>query len=363
MRFLVSLLGCRYLTIPHAVRFNSAIGPTKGRVKEAQMANKFRVLGLACALMAAGATQAQPDGAAAYPGHAIHWVLPGAPGSPPDVAARTVGERLAATLGQPVVVDNHPGASGTIALAAVAKSAPDGYTLGMFSMPQMVAPSVLPSLAYDTLRDFVPVTQFVETRFLLAVRADSAIRSVADLVAAAKANPGRLTFSSPGNGSASHLAGELLNQHAGIRIRHIPYKSGPFALTALLGGQVDMDISTPSSLSAHLRSGKLRALAALNSSRLPEYPDVPTMAQAGFPGIEMHDWFGIAVPAGTPKSVVDRLSAAAHQVMAQDDVSGRLKALGFVPVLDSSPDRFARLVRSELQRWAEVVHEAGIRAD
>jgi tripartite-type tricarboxylate transporter receptor subunit TctC len=328
------------------------------------MVNRFRILGFACGLLLAGATQAQSNGAsAAYPTRPIHWILPGAPGSPPDVAARIVGEGLARELGQPVIVENRPGASGTIALAAVAKSAPDGYTLGMLSAPQMVAPSIFPALPYDTLHDFVPVTQFVQTRFLLAVRADSPVHTVAELVAAAKANPGRLTFASVGNGSVPHLAGELLRLRANIDMRHIPYKSGPFALTALLGGQVDMVFAPPSTLSVHTKSGKLRALATLAPSRLAEYPDVPTMAQAGFPGIEMGDWFSIAAPAGTPRDVVDRLSDAVRKVLASGGASERLASAGFAPVLDSGPDRFALVVQSELQRWATVVRAAGIHAD
>ena len=327
------------------------------------MVNCFRILGFACAVLVGTATQAQSNGAAAYPAHPIHWILPGAPGSPPDVAARIVGEGLARELGQPVIVENRPGASGTIALAAVAKSAPDGYTLGMLSVPLVVAPSVFPALAYDTERDVVPVTQFAQTRYLLAVRSDSQIHTVEELVAMAKANPGRLTFSSAGNGTVPHLAGELLRLRAGIDIRHIPYKSGPFALTALLGSQVDMLFSTPSSLSAHLKSGKLRALATPAPSRLPGYPEVPTTAEAGFPGIELSDWFGIATPAGTPRAVVDRLSAAVRKVLAQSETSERLTSAGFAPVLDSGPDRFALVVQSELQRWATVVREAGIHAD
>lgn len=323
-----------------------------------------RILALACALLAAGATRAQSNEAsAAYPAHPIHWILPGAPGSPPDVAARIVGDGLAKELRQPVIVENHPGASGTIALGAVAKSAPDGCTLGMLSMPLLIAPSIYPALAYDMERDLVPVVEFVRFRFLLAVRSEGPIQSVADLIAAAKANPGRLTFASASNGTVPHLAGELLRRRAGIDIRHIPYKSGPFALNALLGGQVDMLFAPPSTLSAHLRAGKLRALATLAPSRLPEYPDVPTMAQAGVPGIEMGDWFGIVVPAGTPKGIVGEISAAVHRSLARTGVRERLTAAGYGPVLDSSPERFASFVRSESERWSAFVHEAGIRAD
>jgi tripartite-type tricarboxylate transporter receptor subunit TctC len=326
------------------------------------MMNERRMLVLAMALLAAGPAQAQSNGAA-YPARPIHWILPGAAGSPPDVAARIVGEGLAAELGEPVIIENRPGASGTIALAAVVKSAPDGHTLGMLSVPPVVAPSLLPALAYDTLRDLVPVMQFAQTQYLLAMRAESPIHSVAELVAAAKANPGRLTFASAGNGGVPHLAGELLRLQAGIDIRHIPYKSAPFAVTALLGGQVDILILSSPGLSPHIKSGKLQALATLAPSRLPGYPDVPTLKEAGFPGIEMSDWFSIAAPAGTPRGIVDRLSAAARKVLAQGETSGRLTAAGFIPVLDSSPERSAALVRSELKRWASVVREGGIHAD
>jgi len=205
--------------------------------------------------------------------------------------------------------------------------------------------------------------QFVQFRFLLAVRSDGPIHSIANLIAAAKANPGRLTFASASNGTVPHLAGELLRIRAGIDIRHIPYKSGPFALTALLGGQVDMLFAPPSTLSAHLSSGKLRPLATLASSRLPEYPDVPTMAQAGLPGIEMGDWFGLVVPAGTPKHVISEIAAAVHKTLERSQVSERLSAAGYSPVLGSSPDRFAAFVRSESTRWTAFVHETGIRAD
>lgn len=327
------------------------------------MDKQFRLWGLVCALAASSATLAQSNAAAVYPVRAIHWIVPGAPGSPPDIIARIVGESLAAKLGQPVIVENRPGASGTIALAAVAKSAPDGYTLAMFSVPQMVAPSLTPALGYDTARDFASVIQLVQTRHLLLVRADSPIRSFGELVSFAKANPGRMTFASAGNGGLPHLAGELLRQRAGIDIRHIPYKSGPFAVTALLAGEVDMLFITHSTAAVHLKSGKLRALVTLAPARLPGYPEVPTVAEVGFPSLEMADWFGIAVPAGTPKSIVDRLSVAAREAVASGEAGGRLSGAGMTPVLDSSPDQFAALVRSELLRWAALVREAGIHAD
>ncbi len=327
----------------------------------------FRFWGLACALTVApwGLVLAQPAGGApqAYPTHAIRWILPGAPGSPPDVAARIVGERLALALGQPAIVDNRPGASGTIALAAVAKAAPDGYTFGMLSMPQAVAPALYPQLPYDTDRDLAPIAQLVWNSSLLVVRSGIPVRSVNELIAAAKAKPGQFTFASVGNGSLPHIAGEFLRLRAGIDIRHIPFKSGPPAFAALMGDQVDMFISSASTVSAGLQSGKLRALATPSPSRLSGYPEVPTMIEAGFPSIEMRDWFAMAAAAGVPGNIIERMAAEIRKAIALSEVGARLRAIGMEPVLDSTPEQARALVRSELQRWAAVVREAGIRAD
>ena len=330
------------------------------------METRFRFLGLVCALTVApwGSGLAQPAGAPqAYPAHALRWILPGAPGSPPDVAARIVGERLALALGQPVIMDNRPGASGTIALTAVAKAAPDGYTFGMLSMPQVVAPTLYPQLPYDTDHDLAPIAQLVWNSNLLVVRSGIPVRSVNELIAAAKAKPGQFTFASVGNGSLPHIAGELFRMRAGIDIRHIPFKSGPPAFVALMGNQVDMFISSASTVSAGIQSGKLRALATPSPSRLSGYPEVPTMNEAGFPGIEMRDWFAMTAAAGVPGNIIGRMAAEIRKAIAFPEVSARLAAIGMEPVLDSTPEQARALVRSELQRWAAVVREAGIRAD
>jgi len=330
------------------------------------MKTGFRYLGLACVLTVApwGSALAQPAGAPqAYPTHAIRWILPGAPGSPPDVAARIVGVPLALALGQPVIVDNRPGASGTIALAAVAKAAPDGYTFGMLSMPQAAAPALYPQLPYDTDRDLAPVAQLVWNLSLLVVRSGIPVRSVNELIAAAKAKPGQLTFASVGNGSLPHIAGELFRQRAGIDIRHIPFKSGPPAFAALMGDQVDMFISGASTVSTGILSGKLRALATVSPSRLAAFPEVPTMAEAGLKGIEMRDWFAMTAAASVPGNIIERMAAEIRKAIALSEVGARLRAIGMEPVLDSTPEQARALVRSELQRWAAVVREAGIRAD
>ncbi len=330
------------------------------------MKTVFLFLGLACVLTAPwGSALAQPAGVPqAYPTHAVRWILPGAPGSPPDVAARIVSAPLALALGQPVIVDNRPGASGTIALATMAKAAPDGYTFGMLSVPQVVAPALYPQLPYDTVRDLAPIAQLVwNSSLVVVVRSSIPVRSVNELIAAAKAKPGQFTFASVGNGSLPHIAGEFLRLRAGIDIRHIPFKSGPPAFAALMGDQVDMFVSSASTVSAGLQSGKLRALATTSPSRLASYPEVPTMIEAGFPGIEMRDWFVVTAPQGVPGTIVERIAGEVRKTMALPEVSGRLAGIGMEPVLDSTPEQARALVRSELQRWATVVREAGIHAD
>ncbi len=318
------------------------------------------LIGLVLALQHAPVQAQVPQ---AYPTRAIRWILTGAPGSPPDFAARIVGERLAAALGQPVIVENRPGASGTIALAAVAKAAPDGYTFGILSTSLVVAPALYPQLPYDTARDLAPVVLLVWLPHLLVVRSGIPVKSVEELIAAAKAKPGQFTFASPGNGTVPHLAGELLRLRAGIDIRHVPFKSGPPAFAALMGGEVDMLFGSPSTISGHLQSGKLRALAAAAPSRLRGYPEVPTMSEAGLPDFEMRDWFGMTTTAGVQRDIIGRVAAEVRRAIALPEVSERLKTIGMEPVLDSTPDRFQALVRSELSRWATFVREAGIHAD
>lgn len=299
----------------------------------------------------------------AYPVRPIRWIMDGAPGSPPDHAARVVNERVAASMGQPLIVDNRPGASGTIALTAVARATPDGYTLGIVSLSQMAAPGIFPRLPYDVARDLAPVVQLVRTSMLVLVRSSTPIRSVAELVAEAKARPNQLTFSSPGNGTPGHLALALLQLQADIKLQHVPFKSGPPALVALLGEHVDMMFSAPATAATQLRAGKLRALATTAPSRNREFPDVPTMAEAGFPGMEITNWFGVVTTAGTPKAIVDRISGEFQKALAQREVAERYSAIGMEPVLDAGPIEFGALVRSELSRWTKVVRDAGIRAD
>lgn len=324
-----------------------------------------------CAAIMAGAlfagTFAIPHAAAqstsAYPSKPIHVIVHSPSGGAPDVVARIIGERLALVLGQPIVIENRPGGSGTIALAAVAKAEPDGYTLGTMSPPQVVAPSLVPQLPYDTARDLAPVRQTTRASMILVVRTGSPLRSIPELVAAAKAQPGRLTYASAGNGTPQHLAAEVLRRDAGVNIHHVPYKGGSAAVAALLGEQVDLLFTSAVTVGAHIHASKLRPLATTGPSRIAAFPDVPTLAQLGFIGFDVRDWQGFVAPSHTPKPIIERIATEVAKVLARPEVVERLAGIGVESVADSDPALFGALIRTELDRWAKVVREAGIRAD
>lgn len=299
----------------------------------------------------------------AYPTKPIRVIAHSPPGGAPDVVARIIGERLAAGLGQAVVVENRWGASGTIALAAVAKAQADGYTLGTISPPQVVAPSLLPHLPYDTARDLTPVRQTTRASMILVVGASSPFGSVSELVAAAKRQPGRLTYASAAIGAPQHLAAEVFKRDAGVDILHVPYKGAPAAAAAVLGGEVNLLFTTPVAVGTHIRAGKLRALATTGSLRMPAFPDLPTLSESGFVGYDVRDWQGFVAPAKTPRPVIDRIAAELAKVLEQPEVRERLAGIGMEPVTDSDPEAFGALIQSELARWGKVVREAGIRAD
>lgn len=309
-------------------------------------------------VVAAPATANEP----AYPAKPIRLVVPSAPGSPPDVVGRLVGSRLAIAVGQPVVIENKTGATGLIALQAVAGAAADGYTLGVIGLPHMVSPTLFAKMPYDTEKDFAPVVLINWNSHLLAVPAASPIRSVADLVAAAKARPGALRFSSAGHGTPAHLVGELLKREAGIDMTHVPYKSAPAAAQALISAEVDLLVGSLGGVAPHVSSGKLRALATPAPQRVARYPDLPTFAELGYPVIQLRDWQGIVAPANTPREVIVRLHGEIATVAAMPEVKERLEAVG-MEVAAMGPDEFAAHIRRELRRWNELAREAGIKAD
>jgi tripartite-type tricarboxylate transporter receptor subunit TctC len=312
------------------------------------------------AVLAAGA--AQTTAAPAYPAKPIRLVVPGAPGSPPDVLARIIGEPLAA-LGQPVTVEDRPGGIGTLALGVVAKAAPDGHTLGIIGLTQMVAPSLLREVPYDTERDLAPVTQLAWTANVLVVRPSSRVATVAELVALAKAKPSELTCASAGNGTPSHLAFALFAHHAGIEVRHVPFKGIPAGLTAVMGEQVDLAFSGVATALPLVRSGKLRALATAGARRLPALPDLPTIAELGFPGYQLNEWYGIVAPAGTPPEVIAGLAAEMTRALGAPEIRTGLARLALYPSENTGPEALGALIRAGLPRWRQIVRDAGIRAD
>jgi tripartite-type tricarboxylate transporter receptor subunit TctC len=305
---------------------------------------------------------AAPD-SAAFPAKPVRLITAGTPGSPPDSLARILAEPLGAALGQPVIVDNRPGGSGTIAVGAVAQSPRDGHTIGTIGLPQLVAPALLPRMPYDSERDLAPVTQVAWTGSVLVVRADSPLRSVADLVAAAKADPERLTYASAGNGAPGHLAGELFRLQNAIGLRHIPYKGIAPGLNALIGAQVDSAFAGVAAAAPLVRSGKLRALGTSAPRRLPALPDVPAIAELGIPGYAIDEWYGIVAPAGTPPEAIARLAREIARAVALPQTRERLQHLGLYPADSPGPDAMAARLRSELPRWYQFVRQSGIRAD
>ena len=298
-----------------------------------------------------------------WPNKPIRMIVSSAPGSPPDVVARIFGERLVAALGQPVVVENRPGAIGTIGLNAVAKATPDGYTFGIISLPNLLAPTLLPNAPFDMVADLTPVIQTNWESHLLVVRASSPWKSVKDLIAHAKSQPGRITFASGGNGTPAHLSGEFFKKHTGIDIRHVPFKGSVQGVSAIVGEQVDMMFGATPAASPHIQSGRLRALATPAPNRLSAFPDVQTMLELGFAGVEIRGWQGVVAPAAVPKAVIARLASEVAKITALPDIKARLAVLGMDPAEQGGSEAFGTLIRSELARWSKLARDVGLRAD
>ena len=327
------------------------------------MSRLIRVAAVAIACAWTAVAWVRPPIAASFPAKPVRLISGAPPGTPADVAARAISDALAAELGQPVVVENRPGAINTIAMAAVAGAPPDGHVLGLFGMVSTLAPNLLPSLPYDTRRDLVPVAQLSWVANVLVLRADARFGSVAELIDYARANPGRLSYASGGNGTPAHVTAELFKQTAGVDLLHVPFKGAVAGVTAVIGGHVDLMFATAPAVAAHVRDRRLKAIATTAPARLPGLPDVATMAELGYPGLTVRDWNGVVAPAGTPPAVVSRLAAAVQNVLAQESVRERLRAVGLEAAQAWGPDEFRRLIDSELDRWAALVRRAGIRAD
>jgi tripartite-type tricarboxylate transporter receptor subunit TctC len=312
-------------------------------------------------LLAAAAVLAQ---AQEYPAKPVRMVVGFPPGGGTDVVARILQPRLSELLAQPVVIDNRPGATGTVAAGHVAKSLPDGYTIMMGHVSvNAIAPSLFSNLPYDVERDFAPVGIAAAVPHIVVVHPSVAVTTLGELIAYIKARPGQLTFPSAGNGSMPHLAGEVFQALAGVRLLHVPYKGSGQSMQDLLGGQHLVAFDTMAASAPHVRSGKLRALAVSTAERVATLPDVPTAVEAGLPGYIVTTWYGMFAPAGTPPPIVNRLHAELVKAMQTPDVRLKLEGIGADGSVSKSPAEFAALVRADTARYAKIVKDIGLRID
>lgn len=304
---------------------------------------------------------AQQD--AAYPVKPIRIIVPSAPGSGPDIMARAIGQKLNESLGQPIVVDDKPGAGGIIGSEAAAKSAPDGYTLIMANAgSHAVNASLYAKLPYDPVKDFAPITLVAVAPNILIVHPTLPARTAKDLIALARTRPGELTFGSGGNGSTAHLSGELFRTMAGINVVHIPFKGSPAAVIGVIAGQIVMAFPNIPPALPHVRSGKLKALAVTTAKRSAALPDLPTIAESGLPGYEATAWFGVLAPAGTSSAIIAKLNSAIVKSVHVREMRERLSAEG-TEAVGNTPEQFAQIIKTDIAKWAKVVKASGAKPE
>ncbi len=298
-----------------------------------------------------------------FPSRPVRFVVPFAPGGSTDTLARTMGVKLADALGQQVVVDNRPGGNGDIGMLIVAKAPPDGHTIVLGYIANLaIFPSLSARMPYDPVKDYAPITQPASSPNVMTAHPSVPARTLQELIALAKAKPGQLSFASTGVASVGHLTGELLNNLAGVKMTHIPYKGGGQAIIDLLGGHVQVMFSGFTAAMPHIKSGKIRALAITGAKRSPALADVPTIAEQGFPGVEATAWYGVLAPANTPKPVITRLHGELVRILKLPDVAQRLDGLGF-EIVGSTPEEFGAYIKTEIRKWEKVVRASGAKAD
>ena len=346
-----------------AVPSTSAIARAKAVAHEAVNPVFAAAIAVAVAAFAALAALAPTNAVAqAWPSQPIRIVVGYTPGTGNDIIARAVGQKLSDRLGQPVVVENKPGASGNIGSELVARARPDGHTLMVAPATFVMVPSLYKSLPFDTVKDFAPISLAANGQLLLCATPSAGIDSVAQLIKAAKDNPGKLNYASPGIGTPHHLAMELFKNVTGASITHVPYKGTAGALTDLLGGQVGVMFVPIHVALPHVKTGKLKALAIGSPKRHPNAPDVPTLAEVGAPGVEVDIWYGFLAPASTPRDVITRLNTELKAILAMPDIQQSFATQGLDSV-SSTPEEFASLIARDIPRWARVVRESKIPAE
>jgi tripartite-type tricarboxylate transporter receptor subunit TctC len=308
-------------------------------------------------LLFAGSAMAQ-----SYPNRAVRIVVPFPPGGTSDILARTIGARLSESFGQPVVIDNRPGAGGNIAAEHVAKSAPDGYTLIMGTSSLAISQSLYRKLNYDLLRDLAPITQAVNYANLLVVHPSTGFATVNDLLAAARAKPGALNYGTAGNGTPPHMTGELFKAYTHVDIQHIPYKGGAPAIADLIAGQIPIMFDNVPPLLPHVRAGRIKALAVTSLGRVSVLPDVPSLHELGLKDFDAVGWNGLLAPAGTPREVISRVHGEVVKILAEPKVRDNLLAQG-ADIVGNTPEQFAEWIRGEIRKWAEVIRVSGAKVD
>ena len=298
-----------------------------------------------------------------YPVKPVRLIVPWTPGGTADILARLMGQRLTESFGQQVIVDNRPGASGQIGTDLVAKAPPDGYMLVLgTTAPNSTAPSLYPKLPYDARKDFAPISLIALTFYVLSVNPHVPVKSVQELVKLAKARPGELNFSSPGNGTPNHLSGEMLKIRAGIQMQHIPFKGSAQAIADVIGGQIPLNFENIAVVLPHIKAGKVRALGVTSAQRSPFLPETPTIAESGYPGFEAVGWFGLMGPAQTPRDVLARLNAETVRILNNPEVNARIVGLG-AQVRPTSMAEFETFNREQIAKWAKVIKDSGAQAD
>ncbi|MBI3939077.1 MAG: tripartite tricarboxylate transporter substrate binding protein [Betaproteobacteria bacterium] len=309
----------------------------------------------------AGPGQAASAGAGqAYPAKPVRIIVELAPGGATDIVARMVAQKLSDSLGRPFVIENRPGAGGSLASALVAKSPPDGYTLLAVSAAYSISPALYPNLSFDPVRDLAPVSRLAESPFLLVAHPSLPVKTVRELIALAKARPGVLNFASAGNGSSGHLTAELFRSMAGIAMTHVPYKGAGPALVEVAAGQVDLMFANILSSSPYVKSGRLRALGVTSAKRSAIIPELPTISESGVRGYEVTSWYGLLAPAGTPVAIVNKLNGEITAIMRTPELQQWFARGGAEPVV-GTPEQFGRHIDREIARWRKVVKTAGVR--
>ena len=317
----------------------------------------------ACFLLALAATfNAAAQAPATYPNRQIRVIVPFPAGGPTDAIARAIAQKLTEVWNQPVVVDNRPGAGGNIGTEIAAKSPPDGYTLFIGTVANAINQSLFAKLPFDFVRDFAPVTQNYVTGLILAVHPSLPVHSVKELITLAKAHPGQLSYSSSGVGGTPHLAGELFNTMAGVKMVHVPYKGSAPAMADLLGGHVQLTFDNMLTVLPQVKAGKLRGLAVTMTTRSPLAPELPTIAEAGLKGFEVRSWNGVVVPTGTPKEIIARLNTEIVRILRQPELREKFLVQG-VELVPTTPDEFGAFIRQDIAKWAKVIQLSGARAE